>query len=168
MVPIISIVGKSDVGKTTFIERLIPELKHRGYRVATVKHNVHGFEIDLEGKDSFRHRKSGASCVAISSERKLVLIREVEHEWTLDEICERFLYDMDLIITEGYKRKKKPKIEVYRRDVDPVPICTGDDNLIAMVSDDPVDTTVPIFRFSDIERITAFIEERFLKDRWWP
>ena len=57
MIPIVSIVGKSDSGKTTLIEKLLPELTRRGYRIATVKHDVHGFEVDREGKDSWRHKQ---------------------------------------------------------------------------------------------------------------
>ena len=75
MIPIISIVGKSDSGKTTLIEKIIPELNKRGYRVATVKHDVHGFDIDIEGKDSWRHKNSGAHTVVISSPQKIAMIR---------------------------------------------------------------------------------------------
>ncbi|MDP2972779.1 MAG: molybdopterin-guanine dinucleotide biosynthesis protein B, partial [Deltaproteobacteria bacterium] len=86
MIPIISIVGKSDSGKTTFIEKLLPELVRRGYRVATVKHDVHGFEVDREGKDSWRHKQAGAHTVIISSPTKVALIRDVEKDLRLDEI----------------------------------------------------------------------------------
>jgi len=86
MVPIVSIVGKSDSGKTTLIEKLLPALTGRGYRVATVKHDVHGFEVDQEGKDSWRHKQAGAHTVVISSPNKVALIRDVERDLTLDEI----------------------------------------------------------------------------------
>ena len=80
MIPIVSIVGKSDSGKTTLIEKLLPELGRRGYRVATVKHDVHGFEVDREGKDSWRHKKAGAHTVVISSPLKVAVIRDVDHD----------------------------------------------------------------------------------------
>ena len=86
MIPIVSIVGKSDIGKTTLIEKLLPELTGRGYRVATVKHDVHGFEVDREGKDSWRHKKAGAHTVVISSPQKIALIRDVEKDLTLEEV----------------------------------------------------------------------------------
>ena len=89
MIPIISIVGKSDSGKTTLIEKLVPELTRRGYRVATVKHDIHGFEVDREGKDSWRHKQAGAHTVVISSPQKIALIRDVEKDLTLDEIREK-------------------------------------------------------------------------------
>ena len=96
MIPIISIVGKSDSGKTTLIEKLVPELTRRGYRVATVKHDVHGFEVDREGKDSWRHKQAGAHTVVISSPQKIALIRDVEKDSTLDEIRRRWVQDVDL------------------------------------------------------------------------
>ena len=86
MIPVVSIVGKSDAGKTTLIEKLIPELVRRGYRVATVKHDVHGFDVDREGKDSWRHKQAGAHTVVISSPEKLALIRDVDHDADLAEL----------------------------------------------------------------------------------
>jgi molybdopterin-guanine dinucleotide biosynthesis protein B len=104
MIPIISIVGKSNSGKTTLIEKLIPELNRRGYRVGTVKHDVHGFEVDKEGKDSWRHRKAGAYSTIISSPQQIALIRTMSYDAPLDEIRDRFIQDVDIIIAEGYKR----------------------------------------------------------------
>jgi molybdopterin-guanine dinucleotide biosynthesis protein B len=104
MIPIISIVGKSDSGKTTLIEKLVPELTRRGYRIATVKHDVHGFEVDREGKDSWRHKQAGAHTVVISSPKKVALIRDVEKDMTLEEIREKLIQDVDLILSEEYKR----------------------------------------------------------------
>src|SRR4030066_219431 len=108
MIPIVSIVGKSDSGKTTLIEKLLPELGRRGYRVATVKHDVHGFEVDREGKDSWRHKQAGAHTVIISSPQKVALIRDVEKDSTLDEIRGRWVQDVDLLLSEGYKKDGQP------------------------------------------------------------
>ena len=102
MIPIISIVGKSDSGKTTLIEKLVPELTRKGYRVATVKHDVHGFEVDREGKDSWRHKQAGAHTVIISSPQKIALIRDVEKDSTLDEIRRRWVQDVDLQGRHGW------------------------------------------------------------------
>ena len=115
MIPIISIVGKSDSGKTTLLEKLVPELTRRGYRIATIKHDVHGFEVDQEGKDSWRHKQAGAHTVVISSPNKIALIRDVEKDLNLEEIRERLIQDVDLILSEGYKKDVQPKIEVFRK-----------------------------------------------------
>src|SRR5512139_2381303 len=104
MIPIVSIVGKSDSGKTTLIEKLLPELVRRGYRVATVKHDIHGFEVDREGKDSWRHKKAGAHTSVISSPNKVALIRDVEKDLTLAEIRDRLIQGVDLILSEGFKK----------------------------------------------------------------
>ena len=109
MIPIISIVGKSNSGKTTLIEKLIPELNRRGYRVGTVKHDVHGFEVDKEGKDSWRHRKAGAYSTIISSPQQIALIRTMNADTPLDEIRDRFIQDVDIIIAEGYKKSSTAK-----------------------------------------------------------
>jgi len=115
MIPIVSIVGKSDIGKTTLIEKLLPELTGRGYRIATVKHDIHGFEVDREGKDSWRHKKAGAHTVVLSSPQKVALIRDVEKDLSLEEIRESLVEDVDLILSEGYKKDVQPKIEVFRK-----------------------------------------------------
>jgi molybdopterin-guanine dinucleotide biosynthesis protein B len=163
VVPIVSIVGKSDSGKTTLIEKLIPILKRRGYRIATIKHDVHGFEMDREGKDTYRHFHSGAEAVLISSPKKMALIQRVEQALTLDELVGRFYPDMDLIMTEGFKQLDKPKIEVFRSAAHTEPLCTAADNRVALVSDTPIEIDCPRFDINDVETIADFIEERFLK-----
>ncbi len=165
MIPIVSIVGKSDSGKTTFIEKLIPELTRRGYRVATVKHDIHGFEVDREGKDSWRHKQAGAHTVVISSPRKLALIRDVEKDLTLAELRERLIQEVDIILSEGYKKDIQPKIEIYRKELHHAPLCTKEDNLIAIVSDHEVFMDVPRFSLEDIEGVADFIERTFLKQK---
>src|SRR4030067_2293805 len=142
MIPIISIVGKSDSGKTTLIEKLVPELTRRGYRIATVKHDVDGFEVDQEGKDSWRHKRAGAHTVMISSPQKIALIRDVEKDLTLEEIREKFIQDVDLILSEGYKKDVQPKVEVFRKGKYKELLCTKEDNLIAVISDQAFDMGV--------------------------
>lgn len=163
MVPIVSIVGKSNSGKTTLIEKLIPILKRRGYRVATIKHDVHGFEMDREGKDTYRHFHCGADGVLISSPRKMALIKRVEREATLEELTSRFYSDMDIVLTEGFKSLDKPKIEVFRSEVHEKPLCTAEDNRIALASDTPIEVDCLRFDINDADAISDFIEERFLK-----
>jgi molybdopterin-guanine dinucleotide biosynthesis protein B len=162
MIPIISIVGKSDSGKTTLIEKLVPELTRHGYRIATVKHDVHGFEVDHEGKDSWRHKKAGAHTVVISSPFKVALIRDVEKDLNLDEIREKLIRDVDLIVSEGYKSDGQPKIEVFRKEKHQELLCAKEDHLIAIVSNRTFDVGVPCFDLEDAKGLSEFIIEKFL------
>jgi len=161
--PVISIVGKSEYGKTTHIEKLIPRFKQRGYRIGIVKHAHHGFEMDREGKDSYRHRKAGADTVMIAAPGQIVMVKDIAGE-RLDDLIP-FFNDMDLLITEGFKNDKAPKIEVFRAQRHRHPACLADASLVAMVSDTPLDVTVPRFATTDIEAITEFIVTTFLGDR---
>lgn len=165
MIPIVSVVGKSDSGKTTLIEKLVPELTRRGYRVATVKHDMHGFEVDREGKDSWRHKQAGAHTVVIASPQKIALIRDVERDLTLDEIRGRWIRDVDLILSEGYKRDVQPKIEVFRKEKHKKLLCTKKDNLVAIVSNRRFTVGVPCFQLEDMRGLSSFIEKKFLKLR---
>ena len=165
MIPIISIVGKSDSGKTTLIEKLVPELSQRGYRVATVKHDMHGFEVDREGKDSWRHKQAGAHTVVISSPQKLALIRDVEKDLTLGEIRGKWIQDVDLILSEGYKRDVQPKIEIFRKEKHKKLLCTKKDNLIAIVSNQKFRVGVPCFDLEDMRGLANFIEKEVLKSK---
>jgi molybdopterin-guanine dinucleotide biosynthesis protein MobB len=162
MAPIVSIVGKSDAGKTTLLEKLVSELTARGYRIGTIKHDVHGFDIDHEGKDSWRHKHAGAHTVAISSPRKVAVIKDVETEETIDGLAANYFQEVDIILTEGYKRESKPKIEVFRSQVHDKPLCTNDDHLVALVSDIPLDLGVPRFELNDIKGLGEFLEQKFL------
>jgi molybdopterin-guanine dinucleotide biosynthesis adapter protein len=161
--PVISIVGKSESGKTTLIEKLIPIFKQRGYRVGIAKHAHHGFEMDREGKDSYRHRKAGADAVMIASPGQIAMIRDVRGE-RLDDLIP-FFNDMDLLITEGFKSDGAPKIEVFRKERHRHPACLEDATLVAMVSDTPLDVAVPRFATTDIQAIFEFIVATFLADR---
>ena len=163
MPPIISIVGKSDSGKTTLLEKLIVEIRSRGYRVGTIKHDTHGFDIDHEGKDTWRHKQAGAATVVISSPAKIAVIKDVEKEKTLDFLAENYFQGVDIIFTEGYKRENKPKVEVYRKETHRELLCTNDENLIALMSNHPFDMKVPCFDINDIKGLADLIEEKFLK-----
>ena len=162
MIPIISIVGKSDSGKTTLIEKLLPELTRRGYRIATVKHDVHGFEVDHEGKDSWRHKQAGAHTVVIASPHKVALIRDVEKDWTLEEIREKLIQEVDLILSEGYKKDVQPKIEVFRKEKHKALLCAKEDHLVAIASNRPFNVGVPCFGLDDMKGLADFVEKTFL------
>ncbi|HZN45826.1 MAG TPA: molybdopterin-guanine dinucleotide biosynthesis protein B, partial [Nitrospiraceae bacterium] len=101
-VPILSFVGRSNSGKTTLIERVIPELVRNGYKVATVKHAGHGFDLDTEGKDSWRHKLAGASAVIVMSKSSLAMFADVSDQMKVQEVRDRYLDSTyDLIIAEG-------------------------------------------------------------------
>ena len=134
MAKIVNVVAScSNTGKTVLIEGLIKEIKNRGYTVATIKHDVHGFDIDKEGKDTWRHRKAGAEAVIISSKERMALIREVQEEIPLEELIKQ-VEDFDFIIIEGYKKSKYRKLEVYRQGISKK-IITPKENLIGVASD---------------------------------
>jgi molybdopterin-guanine dinucleotide biosynthesis adapter protein len=161
MIPVISVVGKSNVGKTTLVEKLIKEIKSRGYKVATVKHDVHGFDIDVPRKDTWRHAQAGSDVVVISSPQKLAMISKVEEELSLDQVCER-ISGVDLIMTEGYKRETKPKIEVFRKGVYDELLCSADE-LIAIATDVEFNLGVPCYGLDDAQGLVDRIVELFLR-----
>ena len=156
MTPYVSIVGKSDAGKTTLIERLIRELKARGLRVGTVKHDVHGFEMDREGKDSWRHAQAGADSVVVSSPQGLALIKRVDQELKLTEVVEQFLGDVDLVLTEGYKRESTCRVEVHRAAHAPG-LISAPEELLAVATDEPLALDVPQFDLDDAAGLADFL-----------
>lgn len=165
MIPIVSIVGKSDSGKTTLLEKLITELNRRGYKVASVKHDAHDFEIDKEGKDSWRHKKAGAATTIVSSPHKLAIISDTNRDLRLSEIRERWITGEDIVLSEGYYRDKQPKIEVLRKEETDDWLCANDSSLIAVASPSPVKCAVPWFHLDDTQSMVDFIECRFLKKK---
>lgn len=161
MVPIISVVGKSGAGKTTFLEKLVRELKRRGIRVAVIKHDTHGFDIDKPGKDTWRMAQAGSDAVVISSPFKMALIKTVDHDMTPDEIAAYLDGDVDIILTEGYKRGNKPKIEVSRSEVSRELLCS-EEELVALVTDQRFSMAVPQFGLDDVEGVASLLEREVL------
>ncbi|MBI5328169.1 MAG: molybdopterin-guanine dinucleotide biosynthesis protein B [Deltaproteobacteria bacterium] len=164
MIPIVSIVGKSGSGKTTLLEKVVAELTGRGYKVGTIKHDVHGFEIDYEGKDSWRHKRAGAATVVLSGPGKIAVVKDVAEEWDIARLGLTFIDDADIIITEGYKKAGYPKIEVIRKAKSTKSICRKDKNLIAVTSDIKFKCRdMPCIDINDAKGIANFIEKRFLQ-----
>lgn len=161
--PIVSVVGVSNAGKTTLMVKLIRELKRRGYRVATIKHDVHGFQMDTPGKDSWKHAEAGSDCVVVASPNRLAMIRRLDRELTVDEIVAT-LPDVDIVLTEGYKRGDKPKIEVSRAAKGATLLCS-EDELVALATDQPHDVRVPQFDLDDAAGIVDLLERLYLQKR---
>jgi molybdopterin-guanine dinucleotide biosynthesis protein MobB len=156
-IPVFSVVAFSGTGKTTMLEKLVPELKSRGLRVAVVKHDAHAFEIDREGKDSYRMTRAGADVTVITSADKTAFMenRPVSFETVIGRIS-----DVDIILTEGYKTGAYPKIALRRA-------ATGQDfpvdiaGCIALMSDTPVEgADVPVFGLGDVSALAVFLVGR--------
>ena len=161
MPPVISIVGKSKSGKTTLIEKLVQELKSRGYRVATIKHTPRGFNFDEPGKDSWRHIQAGSEATAVSSSDKIALVKPVNHEATIDEVASFIGEDYDIILAEGFKQGGVPKIEVHRKDAGP-PL-RDVKKLIGIATDEPLETKARQFSSDRIKDIANLLEKGFIK-----
>lgn len=158
--PILSFVGRSNSGKTTLIERVIPELVRAGYKVATVKHAGHGFDLDTEGKDSWRHKRAGASSVLVLSKGSIAMFADVSDQMNAEEVRDRFLDPTyDLVIAEGWKYEGYPKIVIVREQFGEIPVST--EGLLAVVTDKPTDLSVPRFGLDDVAGVAAFIMKQF-------
>ncbi len=159
---IFGLTGWSGSGKTTLLVKLLPALTARGLRVSTLKHAHKGFDIDHPGKDSHNHRVAGATEVLVSSPTRWALMHELrdEPEPTLDELVAK-VTPVDLLLVEGFKRDRHPKLEVWRGSVGKPLIAVGDPTIVAVASDGPVpDADVPVFDLEDAEGIAALILDR--------
>ncbi len=161
MIPVFSVVGsKSNVGKTKVLCDIIRELKRRNYKVGTIKHDVHSFEIDHPGKDTWMHAEAGADVVSISSKKKMAIIEKIEKEYSLDEMIKK-IKDVDIVITEGYKSENKPKLEVFRKEITDK-LISKDEDLFGIVTNKKLDRNIAQFDFNEIKEVVDLIEEKFL------
>lgn len=161
-IPLVTVIGKSGSGKTTLLEKLVAELKRRGYRLATVKHHSHsGFEIDRPGKDSWRFAQAGSDHVVIASPDKIASYRKIERELSLDDIAAG-ITNVDLILVEGYKQAEKPALEVVRAE-NSRDLIGSREQRFAVAADFPLDLGVPQFGLDDVREIADLIEQCFLK-----
>lgn len=154
---IISIVGKSHSGKTTLLESLIVELKRRGHKVAIVKHSHHANDLDTNQKDTWRFTKAGSEISAINSLDHLAIYRRTDNYFDPQEISSFILWDYDIILTEGFKGSNYPKIEVHRGEQGQ-DLVTDPKQLLAVITDEPLDVLVPQFSHDDISGIADLIE----------
>jgi len=164
--PVVTLVARSGTGKTTLLVKLIAELSSRGWTVGALKHDAHRFEIDHEGKDTWKMAAAGAALTAISSPGKTALIERHEMEPELGQLLAPFAGKVDILLTEGFKRSSLPKIEAQRHELNQPLLCRGehhDPSLIAVASDVALRLDVPCFDLNDAVSLADFIEERFLK-----
>ena len=163
--PAVTVVARSGTGKTTLLEKLIREMTARGWTIGALKHDAHRFEIDREGKDSWRMTRAGAVVTTISSSEQTATIHRHDLEPGLAEILQRYFGDVDLVLTEGFKSGDLPKIEVHRHALGHPLLCRGahhDPHLIAVASDTDLEVDVPLFELEATEAIASFIERTFL------
>ncbi len=165
--PVVSIVAKSGTGKTTLLEKLIAEMKRRGYKVGAVKHDAHRFNIDREGKDSWRLTQAGADIMLITSPDKLAMVKQyqADQEPTLAETVATYCDDVDIVLTEGFKRSTMPKIEVHRQDRSEKLLCRDEEHdpaLIAVASDSSLEVDVPLFDINDAQGLCDLIVKQYL------
>jgi len=156
---VISLVGKSSSGKTTLMEKLIAELKRRGTKVAIVKHSHHADDLDTAKKDTWRFTQAGAELSAINSLDNLAIYRRMDHFFDPQEISSFILWDYDIILTEGFKGSPYPKIEVHRAEQGKE-LLTERQLLLAVVTDEPLDVSVPQYSHDDVAGVADLIEKR--------
>ena len=161
MTKVVGIVGWKDVGKTFFVTEIINLLVKKGYKVGTIKHAHHNFDIDKPGTDSFKHRQSGANEVIISSSKRWAKIIENKNknEKKLNELFKEF-NDIDVVIVEGFKKENHPKIEIISKNSK---IVNNEiKNVVAIVADHKLNSNLPSFLRNDVESLTEFIIDKFL------
>ncbi len=164
MTPYFTFAGFSGSGKTTLAIEVIRLLSDKGYKIAALKHDGHKFQMDKEGKDTYRLKEAGAKAIAISSAEKYAMISDSGHRLSFHELMALMPEGLDIIIGEGFKDNDVPKIIVHRKDNRKDRACPDDGNVIAAATDCPEDfpEVSPVFDINDIKGITDFIEKRFL------
>jgi molybdopterin-guanine dinucleotide biosynthesis protein B len=159
---VLGIAGWSGSGKTTLLTRLIPLLVGRGLRVATLKHAHHAFDVDQPGKDSYEHRKAGAGEVIVSSARRWVQMHEIGEgaEATLADLLAK-VSPCDLVLVEGFKGERHPKLEVFRKSVGKPPLHPDDPLIVAIASDEPVPgVSIPYVDLNDMPAVAEVIQTK--------
>jgi molybdopterin-guanine dinucleotide biosynthesis protein B/molybdopterin-guanine dinucleotide biosynthesis protein len=162
---VFGLAGWSGSGKTTLLEELIPRLTGAGLRVSLIKHAHHRFDIDHPGKDSHRLTAAGADTMLISSPEKLAVVKQHAESPPIEELIATYFGDVDLILTEGFKKSGLPKIEVHRAERSPTLLCRGEQNdpsLLAVASDEPLELDVPVLDLNNPTQIADFVEKHII------
>jgi len=170
MIPILGFVAYSGTGKTTLLLKIIPLLKDKGLRIGMIKHTHHKkFDIDYPGKDSYRLRQAGAEQMLVASRKRWALMVELGDEFEEPDLGQLLSHldqkKLDLILVEGFKHERFPKIEVHRPSLGHTPFFPEDDSIIAVACDvpDEIETQLPVLDMNHPKQIVAFIEERLFK-----
>ena len=163
--PVIGLAAPSGTGKTTLLRALLPLFKARGLRVGVIKHTHHDVEMDCPGKDSYEIRMAGADQVMLGARRRWILVGEVRHEAEpeLPDLLARLaLTELDLVLVEGFRRARFPKIALHRRALGRPLSCPEDGSIIAVASDAPLAPPrgIPLLDLNDPPAIAAFILAR--------
>ena len=155
---IYGVTGWKNAGKTGLMERLVAEITSRGLSVSTIKHAHHSFDVDHPGKDSHRHRVAGAHEVLLASKNRIALMQELrdQEEPEIAHLLTR-LSPVDLVLIEGYKRDRHPKIEAHRAVTGQPLIAPGDDTIRAVASDVPLTLDRPVFGLDDTIALADFV-----------
>jgi molybdopterin-guanine dinucleotide biosynthesis protein B len=161
---VVHIVGKSNSGKTLLVVRLVRELRRRGYRVGTIKHASHGFDLDKRGKDSWRHFQAGSEATVVVSPRRLAMVKRTPGEPQMEEALRLAGTGCDLVLVEGYKSYPGLKIEVHRGSLGSE-LMTSPDGLLAVVTDGAPEVAVPVFRPRDVTAVADLVEREVLGKR---
>jgi len=161
VIPVVCVIGRSNSGKTRLMQRLVKELKRRGYRVATIKHTPHGFELDHPDTDSSLYAGAGSDAVVLSSPQSLAIMKPMDHDAALSELPRYIGADFDIILAEGFKGSPSPKIQVCGNGSDYDLLCPPE-QLIALVSDEQQGSGIPEYTPDEAEKLVDLIEQRFL------
>lgn len=155
---VIGLAGWSGAGKTTLLTRAIPQLAQQGLRVSVIKHAHHAFDVDVPGKDSWRHREAGAAEVLVSSSQRFALMHELRgaSEPRLPELLAK-MSPVDLVVVEGFKREPLHKIEIHRAANGKPPLFPDDSDIVGIATDTPVETTLPTAHLDDIPAVVAMM-----------
>ncbi|MDZ7844420.1 MAG: molybdopterin-guanine dinucleotide biosynthesis protein B [Anaerolineales bacterium] len=163
-IPVVTIIGKSKAGKTTLMEKMIGELKARGYRIGTLKHHSHaGFDVDKPGKDSWRHARAGSEHVIIAAPDKIASYRLLAEEMSFDQILKEFSA-VDLILVEGYKSAHQPSLEVVREEIG-LTLISDPDQRLAIAADVDLEVDVPVFDLNDVDSLADLVESTYLENK---
>ena len=168
MVPVVIFVGDSNSGKTACIEKIIPELKNRGYKIGAIKHAPRGFKLDYEKRDSYRMTQAGANTVVISSSDRLGMIKKIDTELYITDLRKNFLKDVDVIIVEGCKHEDFPHIAVFKDKIIQGELRNYREKLIAVICDSEIDdvekdiVNVPCFQKHESDKTASFIIKKII------